>query len=583
MPGTGLGMWRDDTTSRLFEARRGDDIPEEIRDDIEDARIILISKSRMESRIHRHGRLDRVLVKEHDDRGAGDGLHDHRRALHRRGSCGRPARRSRCSRSGSHEILDRVGVTYGSHDHRAMVAAFDSAPVEFLIGAEVDSIADLIRELVEAEGSKLVRLVLRTDPRGRPLYAAVLLPRERYREDLRDAGPPAARGAHRRQLHRRPHLLHRRGHRGPPLLLHRGRTGARLEPDAAGSRGAGARAVLALGGPAARRAAPTATARMRAPSSRRATRPPSPRRSASRPTPTTPCATSRPSRRSPRAGEPQFALYFDHGDARARHRDAAHLPGRAAAALRPPARRRPLRDPRRRRAAGRGRAGRPAGGGRSSRCASCRSAPTRTTSTPSPRGSPRRSARRSPGPCPSDPLNGLVLGAGLDWREVDCVRAYLEYFIQIQGALTRPFLRTVLLENPLAVRILVRYLEARLDPALSTARRTAGARQRLRALRELPRPHPRAERGPRARRPLRADRGDAAHELLRAAREAAPHRRSSSTPRRVPELAGAVPYREIFVHSAEIDGHPPARRPGGARRAALERPPRRPARRDARA
>jgi glutamate dehydrogenase len=60
------------------------------------------------------------------------------------------------------------------------------------------------------------------------------------------------------------------------------------------------------------------------------------------------------------------------------------------------------------------------------------------------------------GVVPDDALNGLVLLAGLDWREVDLVRAYLEYFNQIQGALTRPFVRSVLLENPLAVRLLVR-------------------------------------------------------------------------------------------------------------------------------
>ncbi|MBW2232906.1 MAG: NAD-glutamate dehydrogenase, partial [Deltaproteobacteria bacterium] len=68
-PETGLGMWRDDSTSRLFEPRRGEDVPSDLREELEDRRIILISKSYMESRIHRHGRLDRIMVKEHDDKG----------------------------------------------------------------------------------------------------------------------------------------------------------------------------------------------------------------------------------------------------------------------------------------------------------------------------------------------------------------------------------------------------------------------------------------------------------------------------------------------------------------------------------
>lgn len=79
----------------------------------------------------------------------------------------------------------------------------------------------------------------------------------------------------------------------------------------------------------------------------------------------------------------------------------------------------------------------------------------------------------------SDPLNGLVLGAGLDWREVDLVRAYLDYFLQIQGTLTRPCMLGVLLENPLAVRLLVQLHAARLAPRarqrLATPKRRACA------------------------------------------------------------------------------------------------------------
>ena len=158
-----------------------------------------------------------------------------------------------------------------------------------------------------------------------------------------------------------------------------------------------------------------------------------------------------------------------------------------------------------------------------------------------------------------DELNGLVLGAGLDWREVDLVRAYLEYFNQIQGALTRPFVRSVLLENPLAVRLLVRYHEARLAPGL--------ARERARG-----------RRGAAARRPsrptatasasLNEDRAlGALYELIDATlrtsffRRARTERRrrlarrpSSSTRAASSGLRPPQPYREIFVHAAELDG-----------------------------
>src|SRR5262249_20873201 len=153
----------------------------------------------------------------------------------------------------------------------------------------------------------------------------------------------------------------------------------------------------------------------------------------------------------------------------------------------------------------------------------------------------------------SDELNGLVLGAGLDWREVDCVRAYLEYFVQIQSTLGRLFLRGVLLENPLAVRLLVKLQQAHFDPALSKAERSAreqwlrrsfeGYRDRIASLNE-----DRALSG--------------LYSLVEAtlrtsffAPEGSPHRIAFKIdPALVPEIAPPRPYREIFVHSAELMG-----------------------------
>jgi len=184
VPGTGLGMWRDDSTSRLFEALRGKAIPSEILDDLEDPRIILISKSRMESHIHRHGRLDRIVLKEHDDRGRVTGFAIivglFTLAVLRTPGSQIPLLSERL-----HEVVERMGVNFGSHAHKAIVAAFDSVPVELLFGADVDAQVDLLEELVTALGSKRVRLLIRRHPRGRALYAAVLLPREQYRESLR--------------------------------------------------------------------------------------------------------------------------------------------------------------------------------------------------------------------------------------------------------------------------------------------------------------------------------------------------------------------------------------------------------------
>src|SRR5690606_32349203 len=153
----------------------------------------------------------------------------------------------------------------------------------------------------------------------------------------------------------------------------------------------------------------------------------------------------------------------------------------------------------------------------------------------------------------SDPLNGLVLGAGLDWRQVDVVRAQVEYFLQIQGALTRPFVWSVLLENPLAVRLLVQLFAARLDPAVPEAERAA-REERLR----------KAFEGYRDRiASLNEDRAlagllsivEATVRTNAFAAPRGPHRLVFKIdPAKVPEIAAPRPYREIFVHSTELLG-----------------------------
>jgi glutamate dehydrogenase len=549
VPGTGLGMWRDDTSSRLFQARRGDDIPGDIRDQIEDARIMVIGKSWIESRILRHGRLDRVFVKEHDDQGRVTGF-TIIVGLFTQRVLRTPSSQIPLLSEWLHEILDRSQITYGSHDHRVMVAAFDSTPVELLIGAEVDMIADLLEELVEAAKSKLVRLVLRTHPRGRTLYAAVLLPREHYREDLRAQLRrllEESTGAS--YIDDRTSFIEE-----GTAVVHcfctaaEGRT---LDPDVVDLE----EQVRALCSPwedqlldaLSHRYGEDRAAELAA---RYETAFPEALRVQTHPLDAVRDVEALEALAA--SGEPQFALYFDHGDA---VRDTAtlrmylseppllsdlihaadHFGIRVVDAQLIPVE--------------------PVGRTKVT-VESLRILPLGADQSDLDLLAPRLSqamAATLSGAVHSDALNGLVLGAGLDWREVDCMRAYLEYFVQVQGTLSRPYLRKVLLQNPLAVRILVRYFKARLDPALTSRERSEREfslhltfetyRDRISALNED-----------------RALAGffnliDATLRTNFFAARAEPHRTVFKLDSaKVKELTGVIPYREIFVHSAEMMG-----------------------------
>jgi glutamate dehydrogenase len=548
--GSGLGMWRDPASSRFVAGQRGAEVPPELHRILDDPRIILISKARIESRIHRAGRLDRVFLKRYDDSGrlAGfvilAGLFTFR-ALRT------PASQVPLLSERLEAILAEEQATPGSHRHKALVTAFDSAPVEFLLSSDLESNAALIREMAAAEGSEQARLVLRADREERSFYAAVLLPRERYSEELRGAirGLLEQRAAASYVddrvtfLEEGTAVLHFfcTTAEGAPVPHESEALEAELETLTAPWEERFLEALIERAGEAE---GPALAARY-GPALPEALR-----------------VTTHPADAVHDAlglealyarGEPRFAFYFEQGAQQPPETTTVRIylskPWLLSDLL-------PLVDhfgirvvdARQTLVAPRDRAPAvinslrvlPLGGVQedldaiASRLSDALSAALR-------------------GVMADDELNGLVLGAGLGWREVDLVRAYLEYFNQIQGALTRPFVRSVLLENPLAVRLLSRYHEARLSPHVSSEQRSADE-ARLRQSFQTYRDRISA---------LNEDRAlGAIYELVDATLRTSffqqrdePWRLSFKLdPRRLAGLRPPQPYREIFVHAAEMDG-----------------------------
>jgi glutamate dehydrogenase len=549
VPGSGLGLFRDDRTSRLREPRRGDAIPDELRDILDDPRILVVGKSRIESPIHRAGRLDRLAVSEYDDAGRPCGLAI-LVGLFTAQALRTPGSKVPLLSGRLEQILRDEGVEPRSHRHRALFDAFDSAPLEVLLGTDVEGVAALLREIVAGEGTRATRVVLRADRRGRSVYVAVLLPRERYGEDLRA--------------------------RLRDLVV--ARTGATWVDDRASFLEEGTAVVhffctgaeaLAQPDPAALEAelqALTASWEDRlldalvdrfgeAEGAELALRYedafPAELRLATHPADAVRDVEALEALAA--EGGPRFALFFPRDEPR---------PPQAATLRIFLAEARMLSDLL------------PVVDGFGIRVIDAQ----QTTVTPAGRApvavhtlrvlplgadqadldaiAPRLTAALGAALCgevASDPLNGLVLGAGLDWREIDVLRAQLEYFLQIQGALTRPFVRSVLLENPLAVRILVQLFAARLDPAVPEAER-ASREERLRH----------AFEGYRDR--IASLNEDRALAGLLSIVEATVRTNAFAAPRgphvvafkidpsKVTEIAPPRPYREIWVHSTELLG-----------------------------
>ena len=162
-----------------------------------------------------------------------------------------------------------------------------------------------------------------------------------------------------------------------------------------------------------------------------------------------------------------------------------------------------------------------------------------------------------------DPLNGLILSAGLSWRDVELLRTLRNHLLQIRTHWNAETVNGVLVRNSAAAGALYRAFAARFDPALPGERAAAVAEADAGFTRALDGgPQPRRGRGAaRLREP--GARG-AAHERLPAPGAAGVLDQGRLQEGRGDAVA-AADVRDLRPLAA-ARGHPPARRQGGARR-----------------
>ena len=146
---------------------------------------VQIHKTAEESRLHRRGKVDEILVRRYDDRGrvAGTfvvhGLFTHRALTSRASSV--PILRRMLA-----EMVRREGLSVGSYNYKSLVNAFNALPVEYLFGAEIEDALALIREILDAERARRVRVHVSRGEAGRSAFVFVVMPSRSFTEELRE-------------------------------------------------------------------------------------------------------------------------------------------------------------------------------------------------------------------------------------------------------------------------------------------------------------------------------------------------------------------------------------------------------------
>ncbi len=183
-PGSGLGVLRDQRDSRFARTARGDDIPDLVRSRLDDECLVYFDKSKTEATIHRHGRLDSISIKVFDESGEVVGFGRFVGLLTHKAIRTRPSDIPLLAQK-RELVLDTIGSEHGSHTYKASIEAFDSLPVEFLFPSEVSEIASAVTQIFKASEHHLVEVCVIPNRRNRSFFASVVLPRLLYNEHLR--------------------------------------------------------------------------------------------------------------------------------------------------------------------------------------------------------------------------------------------------------------------------------------------------------------------------------------------------------------------------------------------------------------
>ena len=178
LPGTGLGVLRSDSdmsaaTVRMPEATRA---PEQ--------HLVAVTKADARSTVHRPAWLDLVAVSFPAD--DGQSARQHRLVgLFPTAAYATSVRDVPVLRRRAAEVLARSGVSADSHTGKELLEVLETYPRDELFQVGADELLPVALAVLYLQERRQTRLFLRRDPTGRFWSALVYLPRDRYTTEVR--------------------------------------------------------------------------------------------------------------------------------------------------------------------------------------------------------------------------------------------------------------------------------------------------------------------------------------------------------------------------------------------------------------
>ena len=185
MPGSGLGILRDEKGSSFSAPGSSRQLPAKLLRRVQSGELLIISKTNRQSTVHRRVRMDDIAVKKVDHTGRITGeirlLGLFTSMVYMEQAARTPLLRRKLRR-----ILQAEDLIAGSHDYKAIVAIFESFPRDELFQARADELRRQVMAVLGAEESKSVTLTVRLDSTGRNVSVLIAMPRDRFNVGLRE-------------------------------------------------------------------------------------------------------------------------------------------------------------------------------------------------------------------------------------------------------------------------------------------------------------------------------------------------------------------------------------------------------------
>ena len=146
--------------------------------------LVAVSKSDADSTVHRPGKMDRIVIKSLDRRLQVIGEHCFL-GLFTSSALSTPVKEIPILRDRLQKVLELDGAVRGSHDFKQIVSIFNSTPREELFWSQPAQLHRDIRMIMAMQREDEVGMTVRPDPSNRGVLVMIVMPRDRYDSGVR--------------------------------------------------------------------------------------------------------------------------------------------------------------------------------------------------------------------------------------------------------------------------------------------------------------------------------------------------------------------------------------------------------------